>query len=160
MAFDSIPGAQRYTLTSIPAGKLRRRLVPLRAGLSAMLPEGQTLPFVRGQKVSRETLLSEIDAALVAFTAMDQLVVQLRQQRLAVRKLLPAMRGALEAIEAGLRLFYGASNPTLRHFGLKPSQPRRKLDSEEQLVANTRKLETRKIRHTMGKKQKAKLKAT
>ena len=74
--------------------------------------------------------------------------------------MLPRVHDTLESLETALRTYFGGDNVKLKLFGLKPTKPRRKLKSGEQVAANVKKSETRQIRHTLGKKQKAKLRAS
>ena len=131
----------------------------MRAGLATVLTEGQTLMFHMGKLAAKEPLIAALDEVLREYAAADSLVLQLRQQRYRIRQRLPDIASALNALEAAVKMFYGADGLQLPSFGMKRNKPRRKLKGSEQVVANARKLETRKIRSTMGKKQKAKLKA-
>ena len=124
------------------SSRLLKRVTRMRAGLATVLTEGQTLMFHMGKLAAKEPL-----------------ILQLRQQRYRIRQRLPDIASALNALEAAVKMFYGADGLQLPSFGMKRNKPRRKLKGSEQVVANARKLETRKIRSTMGKKQKAKLKA-
>jgi hypothetical protein len=159
MSLDLIPLPAKRHRTAHSATRLRRRALAMRQGVAASLADSESLAFHHGQRVARGTVLAALDAALAEFTAADALVAQLKVQRLKIRKLLPRVVDVLEAVEGSLRTHYRPDAPALKHFGLKPRAPKRKLKPEDQLAANVRKTETRKIRRTLGKKQKAKLKA-
>ena len=159
MSLETIPIHLRRTTTAHSAAKLRGRLAALRAGLASVLPPGQVLFFVGGRQRTREALLEAVTGGLAEVAAIDALLVKLRQQRQKVDRLRPLMLDALEAVEEALRTHYGVASPKLRHFGLKPAQPRRKLEPAAQVAADRRKLETRAIRHTLSKKQQGKLKS-
>jgi len=138
---------------------LRKRLQRLHAGLATVLKAETSLAGAQGQTWTREALLAEVQSLLAAFAAVDKLVTQLAVQRQTVRGLLPRVHDTLEGLETALRTYFGVDNVKLRHFGIKPKKPRRRLKSGEQVAANVKKAETRQIRHTLGKKQKGKLRA-
>ena len=58
-----------------------------------------------------------------------------------------------------LSVVYGAASPTLRDFGLSPRKSA-KISAEKMVQTVAKRNETRKARHTMGKKQKKAIKGT
>ncbi len=159
MAFDNIPLGPKSSQTSYQRSKLRARLQRMRAGIAAKLKPGQALLARGGKTVARELLLLDLDAALATFQASDDLALKLAVQRQQEQELLPQVYDALGALQDSLHFCFGAKNPVLTHFGLKPRRARRKATPAEQLEAVVRRRETRKNRGTLGKNQKKKLKA-
>jgi hypothetical protein len=70
----------------------------------------------------------------------------------------PAARAFVDELKPAILAVMGSKNPDLLKFGMKPRQARKKLTSEQRVQANAKSLATREARHTMGPRQKAKIK--
>ncbi len=159
MAFEKTNIARSSESTSYRRAKLVGKLHTMRAGMAALLPDGQHMVIGGRSDCTREDLLSDIDAVLATFKAADDLTVQLAVLRAAEPTLLAHVVDALRAFEGLMRAYLGPSSSQLLKVGLKPASPRRRLTPEELLAAHVRSTETRKIRRTLGKNQKKALKS-
>jgi hypothetical protein len=150
-------GATSSTLTAAgkPVVGLRLSLQSMLAGIQTMLPADSSIPTQAAAPLTVAGMEGELEADLALYSAVDQLVTQLAQARTTLRGGTPGMKAYLKEVTAALRVFYGASSPSLTHFGIKPAKAAKKLSSV-QLVARTAKAEeTRSIRHTQSKAKKA-----
>jgi hypothetical protein len=105
---------------------------------------------VVGQLDGYETQVAVTSAAETAWKA----------QLAAEDALLTATLGPLmTALRSDVRARYGVSSPTLADYGVNPRKPRVRTSEDKALAAAKSKI-TRALRRTMGKRQRAKIRAT
>jgi hypothetical protein len=148
------------TSPPIAAGKaatgLRLQLQLLLGGIEAMLADGSQIGSVNSP-MAKADVVQELSAALDEFAAVDQAVIALAQVRLTLQADLPKIKALFDKVELAMRQELGQTNPQLVHYGLKPKRPRRSLTPEKLVVRTAKANQTRQIRGTKSKKQKAKL---
>lgn len=105
-------------------------------------------------------------AALIqAFQSLGDAVQKLDAAHASVKDALAGLASTREAVDPIIGAFdfllraSFSDASTLADFGLAPAKVRRKLTSEEQAAAAARALATRKLRGTMGPRQKQKIQA-
>jgi hypothetical protein len=133
------------------------RVKTLRAGLVSQLPAGQTFTTSYGSLAVAD-VLKNIDVYLKLGKDADQAEVALKEARLALLAATQNMYVLSEHVRSLLRGYLGVAHPNLVAFGIPPKK-RRKLKSQEVATAGVRRGETRKIRGTLGPKQRLKLRA-
>src|SRR5579883_308264 len=156
------PGGFRMGDPTIPDDSkvfgLELRLDKAYEGIDELWPEGiEKLPL-RGVWYTKEEFKAEIDSARspwkkkrAARDVLRQFSIDKPANKLVASKLLEDLRDTM----AGQ---HGSDNENLTTMGFKPKRKRRPLTPAKQTLANKKKLDTRKLRGTMGKRQKAKLK--
>lgn len=134
-----------------------KRVKVLRKGLATQLPTGQAFAQTGGPLAVSDAI-ARLDAYLALGAAADtaeRAAQTARQQLLAAT---PAMYNLTENLRTLVRGYLGAAHPALEQFGIPPKK-RRKLKMVEEAAAGVRRAETRKIRGTLGPKQRLKLRA-
>jgi hypothetical protein len=155
-------GANQAGATAPPlaAGKaatgLRLQLQLLMSGIQALLADGAQIGSVNSP-MAKADVVGELSSALEEFAAVDQAFIALAQARLTLQADLPKIKALFERVELAMRQELGQTNPQLVQYGLKPKRPRRPLTPEELMVRTAKANQTREIRGTKSKKQKAKL---
>ncbi len=151
---------------TVPGGIPVTGLKGLRAALSAMaqgwgsaLPAGLVLPSNTGG-YNQATILSQLNGWLALYQAADTARRSLAGTLAQLQAQEPAIRAELAQLKVALKAFFGTGSPELAQFGLKPSKPKAKLSGEKLAIRAARSQQTRDIRGTRGKKQKADLKST
>jgi len=141
---------------SRPPKGLRQKLERMLAGARGM-PDGASIPVVGGS-VPRAEMVARLEAGVAYFQAIDAQLLALKAARV---QLLNAANDLLElhtVWKGSLAVSLGRKAPALATFGLKPQAERRALTSEERVVRAEKARQTRKLRHTGGRRQKAALK--
>ncbi len=99
-----------------------------------------------------EAYLAAIKAVAAAHGLSIAAISQLRKQK-------PRVTGLMVGLNGRVRISFGSAGATLIDFGMKPRRPAKKTAATKRAAA-AKGMETRKARHTMGKKQKAKVRGT
>jgi hypothetical protein len=89
------------------------------------------------------------------YTSLDSAEVTLKAARVKEEADLPAAKALLALLKEALIAFYGANSPTLASFGLKPKSKAKPLTADQEAVRVAKLRNTREIRGTTGKVQKA-----
>jgi hypothetical protein len=95
---------------------------------------------------------AELSEAVVAAKAAWQEAVRRERENAERTKRVHA------ALRKALHVMFGKADDRLNDFGMKPHKERRALSSEEKLVVVAKILATRAARHTMGRRQRDKIK--
>jgi hypothetical protein len=126
-------------------------------GLTSTPPPGVTTVVVNGTTFTMPELLAQLGIYHAAFTKAEQaedaraLAVKEREDiAVAAAKLLAGARTLLKGM-------LGKQNPALTAFGIAPDKTPTPLTVEQEVAKVAKGKATRVARHTMGKKQKAKL---
>jgi hypothetical protein len=139
-----------------PPKGLRHKLERMLAGVLAM-PDGSSIPRVGGT-VPKAEMVARLTAGVAHFEAIDAQLVALKLARAQMLDAANELQEMHTQWKASLAVSLGRKSPALAQFGLKPQVERRALTSEEQVVRAEKARQTRKLRHTGGRRQKAALK--
>jgi hypothetical protein len=134
-----------------------KRVRVFRAALASSLPSTQVFAQANGSTTVGEAV-AKLDAFLALGRAADLAEQQLKSARMALLAATPAAHDFHEQLRGLVAAYHGATNPVLANFGIQPKK-RRKLKVLEEAAAAVRRGNTRKIRGTLGPKQKLKLKS-
>ena len=130
----------------------RKEVTALVAGFGTQFPDGISIT-VNGQVTDKASILAALQAALALYAAVDQSVHAMKQNRVALQAAIPAVHQYAVGIKAALVAFFGKGNPALAAFGLGASKPH-PLTSEQNVARKQKAGQTRKLRGTLGKRQK------
>ena len=148
-------GVAANTSARPPKG-LRQRLERMLAGARAM-PEGSSIPAMGGT-VPKSEMVSRLAEAVAHFEAIDAHLLALKLARVQLLEAANDFQEMYVQWKASLVVNLGRRNPALAHFGVKPHVDRRAMTPEERVVRAEKARQTRKLRHTGGRRQKAALK--
>ena len=137
-----------------PPKGLRQRLERLLAGVSLELPESISIPTPDGP-LSRDEVIARLAAGVARFEAIDKQLVALRQTRQLLLQDAVALQRMCSSLNDAIAAIVGRESPRIEHFGIKQRKPRQPLTSEQQLSRAMKARETRRMRHTKGRRQKA-----
>ena len=126
-------------------------------GVQQTLPTESTM-LLGGGPLTQAQLAAKLAGCLPAMTAVDDAKAAHVKAVQARRAAEPNVREFLAQVRMALVAFYGRGNPQLEKFGLSAKLPAAPTSQAAILAAAKRTL-TRRKRGTMGKKQKAGLKA-
>ncbi len=143
-------------LSARAAGGLRAKLQLMLAGVQSMIPDGASLGAVNAP-IKKSDAVAELTANLAEYSGVDVAASTASKARLQLRDDLPAMRAYYAALATGVKQLFGDTSPDLVHFGLKPKTAQ-KLTPAQLLARTERARQTRTIRGTISKKEKAQLK--
>jgi hypothetical protein len=127
------------------------------AGVQQNLPSGSSL-LINGQTMTQAQLVTQLSGYLPVVSAVTSATVALRKAVQARVVIEPEIREFLVLLRAALVAFYGRNSPSLGDFGMsanKPASP----TTQTAIIAVAKRTITRQKRGTMGKKQKASIKA-
>jgi hypothetical protein len=145
-------GLSGPTLKRPPKG-LRQNLQTMLLGVSGLLPDDALIPTPDGP-IPKADLVARLEAGVARFEAVDAQLIALQQARRLLLQEAAALQLAYKDWKDSIAAIVGRRNPVMAQYGLKPEQPRQPLTSEQRLVRATKVRETRRLRHTMGKRQK------
>jgi hypothetical protein len=140
---------------SNPSG-LQSKIQSALAGVQN-LPSGSTLQ-ISGQIMTQAQLVTKLTGYLPAVSAVTDAKAALEQALQARKAAAPDTREFLVLLRAALVAFYGRGSAALGKFGMSAKKPAGPSPQTAILAAAKRTL-TRRKRGTMGKKQKASIKA-
>ena len=148
-------GTQMSTPSHLSIETKLRKVI---AGVEANLSGTETVTLA-GRAYKRAELIKIFQAQLDAMQAVTELEGALAGARAAraktARRVLPVQR----ALEEYVRAIHGATNPKLADYGFVPDAPR-KVTAKTKAEAVAKGRATRIARHTMGRKQRLKVKGT
>jgi hypothetical protein len=134
-----------------------KRLRTLREGIQAAWPPGLSLQILQ-RSVGPAEAEQEIAGVLALFDDVHAAELALQQKRLLLDAALPAVHTFTSALERGLTAWYGSGHPDRAQFGLSLGL-RRAMTGETKVIAHGKALATRKLRFTMGSRQREALSA-
>jgi hypothetical protein len=130
-------------------------LAAMQQGIDTMFTPTQKLT-IAGQTLTAAQASAQIDAFLQAIDDTTHAKLAYQTQLAAQQTSNAAARVFLVQMDAVLTSFYGKTGAPRASFGALP-QPRAKPTVEVVAAAVEKRIATRKARHTMGKRQKAKV---
>jgi hypothetical protein len=156
-------GSGNATTTTGPAPTrpltgLRLDLQEMLTGMQAVIPDGATLPMPGGA-MAKSAIVGALTTGLSLYTAVDtqETVLETARQQLTVAT--PGLKTLFAELKAALIATLGKTSPLLKQLRLVIKQ-RTPLTPEQQVARTARMNQTRAIRGTTSKKQKAKLQYT
>ncbi|HEX8796534.1 MAG TPA: hypothetical protein VF765_36540 [Polyangiaceae bacterium] len=105
-------------------------------------------------------LLALLQSVVVAMTALNAAQAGARDAMSALREVMTKAGPVIRGYRRYLRALYGNATANLADYGMEPEKSPTPLTSEEQAAKVQKALETRKLRGTKGRKQKARIKAS
>ncbi len=151
------PAGNLPPATTQPRHGFRSEVATIVAAL-VNIPAGSTV-MVAGQSLTKTGILAVYQPLLDLFAEIDAGVQSLKSQRLALQAALPAAHQFTVNLRAGLVALFGKGNPVLESFGFSGTKPH-KLTVEQKTARKAKAAETRALRGTGGKRQKAAVKYT
>ena len=136
----------------------RLQLSQMLAGWEQVIPAGSVVTS-RGGTLAQATILAQLEAFMADYTSLDSAELALKTARVQEAQALPAAKALLAQLKEALTSLFGANSPQLARFGMKPKTSRKPLSAEKAAVRLAKLRNTRAIRGTMGKVQKADLKS-
>jgi len=127
-------------------------------GIDAAWPAGVDKLPLRGQWYTKEDFKAEVTATRKPWKDVrvaKAVVRQFTQDKPANEA---KAKQLLADLKATMTTQFGGESETLSQFGFKPKAKRRALTSEQQTLANAKRLLTRKARGTLGKRQREAIK--
>lgn len=109
---------------------------------------------VTGQMVAQAALDTELSADLALYAAVDQAEAALKTARANLTAAVPNMRARYAVLKQAVINQFGAANPQLADFGIKPKGPRKQQTSAEKALSAAKRKATREERGTMGPVEK------
>jgi len=139
-----------------PSGLLQKIQNALN-GVQQVLPSGSSVSM-NGQIVTQAQLVTQLTGMLPPMTAVTDaktaFALAVKQRKEAE----PNVREYLAQLRAALVAFYGRNSPTLEKFGMSAKLPAAQ-PVQSKVIAAAKRTLTRQKRGTLGKKQKASIKA-
>jgi hypothetical protein len=139
-----------------PPKGLRQRLERMLAGALAM-PDGSSIPTMGGS-VPKAEMVARLAGGVAYFEAIDAQLLALKLARVQMLGVASDLQEMHTQWKGSLAVSLGRKNPELANFGLKPQVQRRALTPDERVARAEKARQTRRLRHTGGRRQKAALK--
>ena len=133
-------------------GAFEQKLQQMEAGVEKMLPQGSTLVVERSPQTVAQ-ITARLKGYLQLFADLRDQKAQALQQLGAFHQRMPEVHQYYMDLKTSLVAFFGRKGPELPQFGIPVRSPT-PLTSEQKAVAHAKALNTRKVRHTLGRKQK------
>ncbi|HUB09805.1 MAG TPA: hypothetical protein VMB50_22575 [Myxococcales bacterium] len=146
------------TVTKPPTG-FQKTVQQMVSGVQKDIPPTSSLPMAGGQ-VTQAQILGILQPVLDAFTAIGDAEAVVKQQRLSLSAMLPQARQFLANLKDALIVQFGRGSPLLKDFGVKDGSVKKKATVATKSAALVKSSETRALRNTQGKVEKAKVKFT
>ncbi len=145
MPIEDYLSQEEIEITRHPPSRVRAMLRTVGYQLEVQKGAGRTFIFRHGRVASAGELLAAIDEALAEWRRLDSIIVEELAQRQRVAARISAFVEFYSHVRRQLRVFEG--------------KRRRPLTAQQKVVAAAKLRETRKLRRTMGKRQRKALKA-
>jgi hypothetical protein len=138
--------------TTVKTGALETKLEEMELGVTKYLPPNSTL-IVEKSPMTAAQLADRLKVYLQTFADLRDKKEQARQQLGVLHQQLPEAHAFYMGLKAALVAFFGRGSPELSQFGISVGG-RTPLTSEQKAIAHAKALATRKVRHTLGRKQR------
>ncbi len=142
----------------LPDHAFRAELEQIDDAVQKLIPSGAIIP-IGGQSPTREQVLAQLQPTLDLFTAVDAQVRATKLARLNLKGALPAAHQLVKSLKAALVNLLGPGNPELVSFGIKTGH-KKALTAEQKFLRAQKATKTRKVRGTLGSRQKQDVKFT
>jgi hypothetical protein len=149
---DGQPQGQQGSTLAPPKG-FQLQILQMLQGVQSVLPAGSALVTVDGP-MSQATMVSELQQMAQAYQAVEDQAVVEKQVRQQLEASLPQFHQEFTAMKNALIGFFKPGSPLLVKFGFKVRAPARPLTAAQKVVKVVKGLATRKLRGTLGPRQK------
>jgi len=139
-----------------PRKDFPRVLARFDKAIAAGLPAGLAL-HVGSTPLTRDQIRADFKPLLDLYRQLDALVKATQKVRLQIEALTPSTYRRVKSIKVALTNALGAGHPQLVAFGI-PLPKRRPLTVQEKFLKAERSKRTRKVRNTLGPRQRQQLK--
>jgi hypothetical protein len=146
------------TITKRNGISIQTQLEDLDAGMKAGLPSGVTLP-VNGQMLDGTAISTLLEQALAPFAAVEAARVNYEQSLTVRNASAPSSQRLLKNVLLAVEAYCNGDATKLAQFGIASPKEKRQLTSEELVARAQKAAETRKLRGTLGKRQKESIKS-
>jgi len=143
--------ANNNNKTTVRIGAFEQKLQQMQAGVTKVIPQGSTLVVERSPQTAAQ-LAARLTAYLQMFADVQDKKSQASQQIGTLYQKLPEAHQYYMDLKTSLVAFFGRGSPELSQFGISVGG-RKPLTSEQKAIAHAKALNTRKVRHTLGRKQ-------
>src|SRR5450631_2289058 len=134
------------------AGAFESKLQVLELGVTKYLPQNSTL-IVEKTSMTAAQMADRLKGYLQTFADLRDKKEQARQQLGVLHQQLPEAHEFYMGLKAALVAFFGRGSPELSQFGISV-RSRKPLTSEQMAIAHAKALNTRKVRNTLGSRQR------
>jgi hypothetical protein len=134
---------------------MEAELVQLDEGVVANLPANVTL-MLEGKPMTQAAIHATLTSAVATFKLPAAIYEQFKAAVAARLGITVATRSFQKALKAAIKLQFGSQSPLLASFGIPTDKPL-SASSTQKVVAAAKRSQTRTVRGTKGKKQKAAL---
>jgi hypothetical protein len=137
---------------------MQQFLTQAKAAVASNMPDDAVVSIL-GQQLKKMELVARIDELLKPYQAVVDARTTLSELVATRDADDPATQAFADAYAAGIKGAFGSSPTIDARFGVPRTGGKRGLSLEEKLAAKAKALETRKLRNTMGSRQKEGVKA-
>ncbi len=138
---------------AVAPGAFEAQLTKMDEGVQANLPAGTTLTL-NGAAVKQPAIDTTLQGWITIFKAVDTAKAAYKDAVNARLAITVAARTYYKALKAAIKLQFGAQSPLLASFGITADKPH-VATTQQKMVAAAKRAQTRTVRGTKGKKQKA-----
>jgi hypothetical protein len=146
-------------ITSLPKnvapGAFEAELVALDEGVQSTLPAGTALT-INGVATKQAAIDTQLQSWITVFKAADAAKAAYQNAVAARVAITAAAKAYVKALKAVIKSYFGAQSVQLQAFGIKADKVA-STSAQTKLVAAMKRQQTRAVRGTTGKKQKASL---
>jgi hypothetical protein len=146
------------TTSSYTPGKMTRQLKDLITGLTQNPPPNVTSLLVDGKTYTLQELLTALSAYAALYNAVDRAHATFRAAFETRSEIEPDASHLVQGVRAVLKGMFGKKSVALESYGIRPEKEPASLTAEQEVVKVAKAKATRKARHTMGPRQRAKIK--
>ena len=143
---------------SYTPGPMAEQLKGLITGLTDSPPQEVTSLLVNGKKYKMPELLAALTAFADKYEATDEAFATFRTALAARAEIEEDAVHLVQGVRTVLKGMYGKKSVVLETYGITPDKEPVPLTPQQEVVKVAKAKATRIARHTMGKKQKAKIK--
>jgi hypothetical protein len=136
----------------------RQQLQQMLQGWQAAIPSDSTVTSSAGS-LSQAAVLAQLQAYLGPYLDLDAHATATKAARAQAKSQLTEAQQYHAVLKSAVTNLFGQGSPQLAQFGLPPKKPRKALSSSALAVRAAKSQATRKLRGTMGVKQKAPIKS-
>jgi hypothetical protein len=136
---------------------LRVTLRGLQQGFEVMIPDGTVLQTHEGP-LPKASIVARLTAALALYTELDAHRRAVRQTLAQIETAAAANHRLVQQLKDLLLGYFGRGDARLGQFGMASRASPRPLTPEAKVLRAQRVRQTRALRHTLGKRQKAAIK--
>lgn len=138
---------------AVAPAQFEQQLVKMDQGVQTTLPAGTSLT-VNGTAQKQAVIDTTLQSWITVFKAVDTAKAQYQNAVAARVAITAAAKAYYKALRAVIKSYFGAQSPQLAAFGITADKAHA-ASTQQKLVAAAKRQQTREVRGTKGKKQKA-----